>query len=250
MPQNLPPEATSLPNFSDRLPDLIQALRQSGRDLSDSKPTQTYIPYFEDIYTTAHSLKGVIGILPCPEPMANFILALNKTLLLTLSGSSICRKNKEAGEIFQRIADALDRDQPAETSDIGILTSSLEALNSLFSEDQDHEARLAGIPPHLFYVSEFVSKKAREITLLNLNFCVVEDEARLDEIPLWRTQLQEALVSKEFGRGLVVNFLPFLSPEGSRTLKLWTWVAAASYSRASLKQRIKEVMPKATITKL
>ena len=99
-------------------------------------------------------------------------------------------------------------------------------------------------------MSEFGSKKAREISLLKLNFCGVEDETRLDEIPLWRTQLQEALNSREFGRGLVVNFLPFLSPEGSRTLKVWAWVAAASYSRASLKQRVKEVMPKATITKL
>ena len=108
---------------------------------------------------------------------------------------------------------------------------------------------MESIPSHHSYVNEFVSKKAREIQLLNMNHCVVEDEALLDDIPLWRANLNEALNSPEFGRGILVNFLPLLSPEGSRTLKLWAWVAASSLSRASLKQRIKEVMPKTQITK-
>lgn len=251
MPQNPNhPEAPGnpeLPNFRDRLPDLTQALRQAGRDLCESKPNQSYIPYFEDVYAAAHSLKGVIGILDCPKGMADFILGFNQTLLKGLSGPSICRKTKEAGEIFLKIADVLDRDEIANESQLEPWNPQLAAL---YSDDLDHEARLREVPPHLFYVSEFVSKKAREISLLKLNFCVVEDETRLDEIPLWRTQLQEALMFREFGRGMVVNFLPFLNPEGSRTLKVWAWVAAASHSRASLKQRIKEVMPKATLTKL
>jgi len=254
MPQNpaIPeaPAKPELPNFSDRLPDLTQALRQAGRDLVEAKPSQSYIPYFEDVYTIAHSLKGVTGILNCPQPMTDFIVALNQELLKCLSGSSLCRKNKEAGEAFLALAEALDRDQPAETADPALLANWLPKLTALYCEDIGHEARLQEIPPHLFYVNEFVTKKAREISLLHLNYTVVEDEIRLDEIPLWRTQLSEALLSPEFGRGIVVNFLPFLSSEGSRTLKLWAWVAAASYSRAALKQRIKEIMPKATLTKL
>ncbi len=244
------PGSPKLPNFSDRIPDLTQALRQAGRDLTEAKPNQSYIPYFEDAYSAAHSLKGVIGILECPKEMAEFVLSLNVLLLKTLSGASICRQNKDSGEVLLKMADTLDREDAAQTSDIAELTSGLAKLSSLFREDLEHEARLKEVPPHLFYVSEFVSKKAREISLLKLNYCVVEDETRLDEIPLWRTQLHEALNSREFGRGMVVNFLPFLSPEGSRTLKVWAWVAAASHSRASLKQRIKEVMPKATLTKL
>lgn len=240
------PGGPELPNFSDRLPDLTMALRQAGRDLAASKPNQSYIPYFEDIYAVAHGLKGVLTILNCPEAMARFVIELNELLLRTLSGPSICRKTKEAGEAFLALADLLDR----ESLDGAELQAWLPRFEGLLTEDAAHEERMAGIPPHLFYVNEFVSKKAREISLLGLNHTVVEDEVLLDSIPLWRTQLQEALIYPEFGRGLVVNFLPFLNSQGSRSLKLWAWVAAASHSRAALKQRIKEVMPKATLTKL
>lgn len=244
------PGSPELPNFSDRLPDLTQVLRQVGRDLAEAKANQSYIPYFEDIYTVSHSLKGVTRILACPKPMEDFIVELNVTLVRALSGTAICRRLADCGKLFREMAELLDRDRPAETADMGALNAQLETLRGLYTEDLAHEARLAQIPAHLFYVNDFVSKKAREIDLLKMNHCVVEDEARLDDIPLWRTQLNEALVSPEFGRGMVVNFLPFLSPEGSRSLKLWAWVAAASYTRANLKQRIKETMRKATLTKL
>lgn len=254
MPQNpAPPELPAgpdLPNFGDRLPDLTMVLRQAGRDLVDSKPSQTYLPFFEDVYTVAHSLKGVILILNCPEAMANFVLALNESLLKTLSGSEICRRNKEAGELFLSLAETLDKEGPAEGIDPAKLQAWLPQFESLLQTDANHEERMLEIPPHLFYVNDFVSKRAREISLLGLNHTVVEDEILLDGIPLWRTQLQEALISPDFGRGLVVNFLPFLSSQGSRSLKLWAWVAAASHSRAALKQRVKEIMPKATLTKL
>ena len=254
MPPNSPnpeiPDNPDLPNFSDRLPDLTQALRQAGRELAEAKPNQSYIPYFEDVYAVAHSLKGVTRILSCPKPMEDFIVEMNVGLVRALSGPSICRQLPETSAVFLAMANALDLERPAESADIPLLRSKLDELFTLYTQDMEHEARLADVPPHLFYVSDFVSKKAREITLLGMNHCVVEAEARLDDIPLWRTQLNEALVSPEFGRGIVVNFLPFLSPEGSRSLKLWAWVAAASYSRAGLKQRIKELMPKASITKL
>ncbi|HEY8280448.1 MAG TPA: hypothetical protein VIH99_12540 [Bdellovibrionota bacterium] len=239
-----------LPNFNDRLPDLTTVLRQAGRDLAQSKPAQSYIPYFEDIFAVAHTLKGVTKLLQCPAPMEKFVVELCDALSNALVGTKVSRKNKETGEAFVAMAEAMDCDQPADTAKISVLMENLQKVVSLFTDDQGHEERLKDTPSHLFYVNEFVSKKAREITLLKLNHCVVEDESLLDDIPLWRTQLNEALLSPEFGRGLVVNFLPFLSPEGSRVLKIWVWIAAASHSRASLKQRIKDTMPKATITKL
>jgi hypothetical protein len=244
------PVNPGLPNFSDRLPDLTQALRQAGRELSEAKATQSYIPYFEDVYAVAHSLKGVTRILSCPKPMEDLIIDLNVRLVHALSGTAVCRNLTETGKVFESMANALDIDRPAEEADLGLLSGEINKLAALYSEDVGHEARLADVPAHLFYVNDFVSKKAREITLLNLNHCVAEAEARLDDIPLWRTQLNEALVCPEFGRGMVVNFLPFLSSEGSRTLRLWAWVAAASHSRASLKQRVKDLLPKVTITKL
>jgi hypothetical protein len=182
--------------------------------------------------------------------MEDLIVELNVQLVRALSGTSICRQLTATGTTLLAMAQALDIDRPAEEADLGLLHKQIEQLTALYEEDVSHEARLADVPAHLFYVNDFVSKKAREITLLNLNHCVAEAEARLDDIPLWRTQLNEALVSPEFGRGIVVNFLPFLSSEGSRSLKLWAWVAAASHSRASLKQRVKDLLPKVTITKL
>lgn len=250
--QTKPPESSGvpdLPRFADRLPDLLDALRQGAASLQASPPKQSYIPFFEDMYAVAHSLKGVLQILACPPEVALAITALSETLVAALAGDQICRKNKEAGSRLAEFAGLLDQ------ADLGSLKAEalvkpLDALKALYERDIPHEERLKEIPSHLFYVNEFVSKKARETNLLGLNHCVVEDEILLDEIPLWRTQLVESLTSAEFGRGLVVNFLPFLSPEGSRKLKVWAWVAAATHSRAALKQRVKEVMPKVAITKL
>lgn len=241
--------APELPKFSDRIPDLVQVLRHSGGELERSKANQTYIPFWEDIYSVAHSLKGVLDILNCPNHLRGPIQSLNETLLMGLSGPKVCRKVREAGFLLQSLADLLDNEDISKI-DTAKLQEWNPLLRDLYQEDLGHEQRIKEIPPHLFYINEFVSKKSREITLLNMNHCVVEDEILLDEIPLWRTQLAEALFSNEFGRGLIVNFLPFISPEGSRHLKVWAWVAAASHSRAALKQRLKEVMPKVLLGKI
>jgi hypothetical protein len=253
MPQDSNPqellETLNLPHFSDRLPDLIQNLRQVGEDLSKASPHQSYLPYWEDLYASSHSLKGVLNILRAPAPISSFVNSLTEILHEGLTGEVTCRRNLESAEIFSQLSLLLENKKPEDQIE-DELHRPLKNLVSLFTLDLRHEDRLKDIPAHLFYVNEFVSKKAREITLLNLNNCAVEDEILLDEIPLWRTQLNEALQFPEFGRGIIVNFLPFLSPEGSRKLKVWAWVAAPSHSRAALKQRIKEVMPKVTIAKV
>lgn len=238
-----------LPRFSDRLPDLVHVLRQTGRDLESARATQSYLPYWEDAYTAVHSLKGVLKILNCPEELHAFVLSLNDFFWQGVAGDKICRNVTAAGEQLSALAQLLDQDATEKIS-IPNLQERLNTLTALYAADQAHPERRACVPAHLFHVNEFVTKKAREVQLLNLNQCVVEDEILLDEIPLWRTQLNEALLFQEFGRGLVVNFLPFLSPEGSRHIKVWAWAAAASHSRAALKQRIKEVMPKVALTKL
>lgn len=237
-----------LPKFSDRLPDLILALRQIGRDLLQANATQSYLPYWEDLYASVHSLKGVLKILSCPEPLAQFIIDLNDSLTLALQGKFICRRTREAGQAFMKLAEQLDTE--LEKIPHSNLNQWLSSFKELYTEDETHEERRKRVPLHLFHVSELVTKKARELDLLHLNHCVVEDEILLDEVALWRTQLNEALLSPEFGRGLVVNFLPFISPEGSRHLKVWAWVAAPTHSRAALKQRIKEIMPRVKLGKL
>lgn len=238
-----------LPKFADRLPDLQQALREAGAELQAAPKSQSYLPAWEDLYSAAHGLKGVLQLLSCPEGLAGFIVAFNEALVSGLSGPSVCRETQAAGAKFIQLAALLDEPEP-EKIPVQALHDWLGEFRQLYKLDVDHNERLKEIPPHLFYVNEFVSKKAREITLLHLNHCAVEDEILLDHIPLWRTQLRQALISEEFGRGILVNFLPFLSPEGSRRLKVWAWVAAASHSRASLKQRIKETMPNTHLSKV
>jgi hypothetical protein len=250
MPPDVPPElsaALDLPAFTDRLPDLVQALRGASRDLADCGPNQSFIPYWEDVYAIAHSLKGVMHILSCPPVLESFMVRFNAALVEGLSGPLVCRQLRAVSKEFAKLADALDADPlPNEA----FYDAWLASFRALYTPDVDHEERMREVPGHLFYVSDLVSKKAREISLLRLNHCVVEDLILLDEIPLWRTQLSEALLHPEFGRGLLVNFLPFISSEGSQNLKVWAWVAAATHSRASLKSRVKEVMPKVTLTKL
>ncbi|MFM9458640.1 hypothetical protein, partial [Streptomyces europaeiscabiei] len=84
-----------------------------GRDLSEARANQSYIPYFEDVYAVAHSLKGVTRILECPKAMEDFILDLNETFVRALSGPSLCRKLAEAGAVFLAMADLLDVDHAA-----------------------------------------------------------------------------------------------------------------------------------------
>ena len=249
---NLPPESSAapeLPSFFDRLPDLGLALRTAASGLEQAGPSQSYLPYWEDLYAAAHSLKGVLSLLACPPVLANFLLAFNEVLLAGLAGPLICRKPREAAAAFRTLGRLLDELQrrDAEREPLGTW---LTGFRQLYNIDLMHEERLQEVPAHLVYVSEFVSKKAREVTLLQLNYCVAEDEILLDEIPLWRTQLNEALTHPDFGRGLVVNFLPFISPAGSQKLKVWAWVAAATPTRAALKARIKEVLPRVQLTKL
>lgn len=240
-------EEPNLPKFQDRLPDLISCLRQCGGELAKANNKQSYIPYWEDVYAIAHNLKGVTRILPTPPEMVKFIERFTDILHSALAGDRVCRENKQSGTIFQKMASLLDSDGNIGFSSLQELCSELEKLLTV---DKNHEERLAEIPSHLFYVNEFVSKKSREIKILDLHSCVVEDEILLEEIPFWRTQLNEALIHQEFGRGILVNFLPFLSSEGSKNLKVWAWVAAASHSRASLKQRLKEIMPKVKLGKI
>ena len=97
-------------------------------------------------------------------------------------------------------------------------------------------------------VRHFAERGTRVLTRCGQRFWPGKEAIELALV--WRTQLTEALSSAEFGRGLVINFLPFLSPEGSRKLKVWAWVAASTHTRAALKMRIKEVMPKVAITKV
>lgn len=242
-------QAPKLPSLEDRLPDLAVAIRACARELSEARPTTSYIPFFEDLYAVVHGLKGVLGILAGSQEHRNFILRFVEVLQESLSGPMVLRKMKDAAKILEEIADRLDYPD-LRSQDRASLAEKLDALAACYERDIPHEERMKEVPEHLFYVNEFVSKKAREISLLHLNQCVVEDNILLDQIPFWRTQLQEALLFPEFGRGIVVNFLPFINSEGSRTLKVWAWVAASSHSRATLKQRIKDVMPKVNITKV
>jgi len=241
-------EELSLPNFRDRLPDLILSLKQSGNSLQSTSTRQSYLPYWEDLYMVAHTLKGLVRLLVCPPEMAKFILDLNELLHSALGGPFLCRNLKDCGKYFLSLSDLLEAEE--DKMDFQALEKTLGQIRSLLAQDIDHEERLASVPAHLFYVNDFVSKKAREIHLLQLHQCVIEDKILLEEIPFWRGQVNEALLFPEFGRGLVVNFLPFLSPEGSSKLNVWCWVAAASHSRASLKQRLKEVLPSVAIGKI
>lgn len=252
MPQSHPTGSSAgldLPSFSDRLPDLVQILRVTAENLESCKPNQSFIPYWEDVHSVAHSLKGVLEILACPPVLAAFIRGFNDALAEGLSGPSICRRLPEVAPLLNNLSRALDEEEK-QNPDEAYFRDWLQKFRALYQADLPHEERMKEVPAHLFYVNDQVSKKAREISLLKLNHAVAEDLILLDEIPLWRTQLNEALLSPEFGRGLVVNFLPFISSEGSRKLKVWAWVAAATHSRAALKQRIKEVMPKVQLGKL
>jgi len=242
-----PPDTFNLPAFTDRLPDLVQALRTASRELKTAGLNQSYLPYWEDVYAVAHSLKGVLTILRCPPDLADFIVRFTASLSEGLAGASVCRELKRASLSFAVLAEALDG---ATLPEPDFYADWLATFTKLYALDIEHEARMSEVPSHLVYVSEQVSKKAREISLLKLNQCVVEDIILLDEIPLWRTRLNEALLHPDLGRGLLVNFLPFISSEGSQKLNVWAWVAAATHSRAALKARVKEVMPEVSLKQL
>ncbi|RZA08645.1 MAG: hypothetical protein EOP11_04285, partial [Proteobacteria bacterium] len=179
MPANLPPELSAgldLPAFTDRLPDLGQVLRTASRDIAAAGLNQSYIPYWEDVYQVAHSLKGVMYILSCPPELEAFMMELNAALLAGLAGPLVCRDLKAAGKAFGALSEGLDQ---SPLPGAAFYAQWIAGFHGLYSEDVDHDARMNEVPAHLFYVNEQVSKKAREISLLGLNHCVVEDQILL-----------------------------------------------------------------------
>lgn len=239
-------DLAKLPHFRDRLPDLLETLQSIGNRIQALPNTQSYIPYWEDLYTNLHGLKGVTQILPCEPELASFIVELCESVLCAYGGNKILRDYKKTGALLLRTKDCL-----AKANFSGETAQNLvQELQQLFTDDLPHREREKLMPAHLFYVNDFVSKKFRETQLLNINHCVIEDEIFLNEIPEWRKKLDAFLDHEEYGRGFIINFLPFIQSEGSRKVKIWAWIALATPTRATLKQRIKESIPQVTITKI
>jgi len=239
-------DPVNLPHFRDRLPDLFEALHTTAHQLKKISKHHSYLPYWEDLYSVLHSLKGVTQILPCEPELVETILALNNCMMKAYSGPFLIREHEKVSGILLQLKNSFSQ-IPLATNTI---KTELEQLQKTFILDIDHKSRTAKMPPALFYINEFVSKKFRETELLHLNHCVIEDEILLQEIPNWRKKLEQFLDHPEFGRGFIINFLPFISSEGSRKVKVWTWIALATPTRAALKQQVKEHIPSVHISKL
>lgn len=238
--------SAELPRFEDRVPDLVQVLRNVGSELESLKPHNSYLPAWEDLHAALHSMKGIVNILATPLGMGDFITRFTHLAGEALTGTFVIRRGSEVAQILRKVADLLE----AHRFSLAELGQTIDQLPGLMERDIPHEERLSDIPEDLYYVSDLVSKKAREIALLGWNHCLVEDQILLEQIPFWKTQLLQALEIETRGRGFIVNFLPFIGPEGGRELKVWSWVGAPTDSRAALKQRIKEVMTKVQITSI
>ncbi len=239
---------SNLPKFEDRVPDLVQALKTCGYALSPLKPPNSYLPFWEELYQAVHTMKGIVNILKASAEMRAFLVSLHETILAATTGTKVVRANAEIGAKLIELASHLEAN--FERPDYGFLEKKTLELAALYTEDLPHHERITVVPGDLYYVNEFVSKKVREIQALEWNHCLVEDDILLEQIPFWRAQLQQSLTLPDGNRGFVVNFLPFISSEGSKMLKIWAWVAAPTDSRAALKQRIKDEMPKVKITTL
>ncbi|NUM89628.1 MAG: hypothetical protein HUU37_10520, partial [Bdellovibrionales bacterium] len=222
--------------------------RHVAQELAALGPHNSYLPAWEDLHAGLHSLKGIVNILATPPGMGDFIVRFTHLTGEALAGSSVIRRGKEMADALLPIAQLLE--QGNGSWNLAELSRSLDKIPPLMEPDIPHERRLEDIPADLYYVSELVSKKAREIALLRWNHCIVEDQILLDQVPFWKTQLLESLEIENRGRGFVVNFLPFIGPEGGRELKVWAWVGAPTDTRAALKQRVKAVMPKVQITSI
>ena len=239
---------SNLPSFEDRLPDLVLVIQNSARKLETVTPPGSYLPTWEDLYQSVHSMKGVVGILKAPEPLRLFILNFHEAIAAATVGQKVVRDTAATAKCLAEIANHLN--QKISALDVKFLDKKVREIESLYVDDLPHEKRTESIPGDLYYVSEIVSKRVREMLHFGWSHCIVEDEILLEHIPFWRAQLQESLVLPDGNMGLLINFLPFISSEGSRTLKVWAWVAAPTDSRAALKQKVKDEMPKVKITSL
>ncbi|MCO5142128.1 MAG: hypothetical protein M9962_03455 [Oligoflexia bacterium] len=241
------PLDASLPSFFDRIPEFSNCIKSVHNQIYvDSK--QSFIPYWEEVYQKAHSLKGVLKILNCPEALAESFVRLTDTFANAVSGPFICRNLEEAKKHIEDLGKIFD--QESKFISAKSLTDWITKFESMHEKDIDHNERMKNISLGLFYINPFVSKKIREVELLHLHHCVAEEEILLSDLPTWRAQLENSIHEEGKGRGLIVNLLPLISPEGSRTIKVWAWVAANTESRAQLKQHVKEHLPKCQVGSL
>ncbi|PMV51538.1 hypothetical protein, partial [Pseudomonas sp. FW305-3-2-15-C-LB3] len=90
-----------------------------------------------------------------------------------LQGPNIIRDKIRASQILAGVTEILEHPQ-LKTQEGASVMQLLDQLQGIMITDLDHAERIAGMPPYVFYVNDLVSKKAREVSLLKFNDCVVE----------------------------------------------------------------------------
>ncbi len=239
-------DPANLPELRDRIPDLTDALEQCAKALQKLPKNKSYLPAWEDLYMVTHALKGVSKLLPAEQSLITAVIELSDTVALALQGNSLVRDHAKTAEILLQIKELLEKEKISVENSQSVLQN----LRASYIDDLTHQERLKEMPTNLFYVNEIVTKKYRETVLKNIFHCVLEDEILLQEIPSWRMELDQFLNHKDFGRGFVINFLPFINSEGSSKIKIWAWIALGTTTRAELKQRVKESLPNVSIAKV
>jgi hypothetical protein len=76
----------------------------------------------------------------------------------------------------------------------------------------------------------------------------LSDNITLAEIPEWQERLITALARPDGGRGLEIHFLPFIHPDGSAKIRVWSWCAKSPDDKKFLSV-LKKAFPKAEIEK-
>lgn len=229
----------ALPSYNERLPKLLELIKETARRMKNLPDIATYLPNWEPLYDYVHSFKGLTKIIGCTEKEKDNIFAIAGTLGEIAVGPYAVRNGPKVAEVLLQLHDLLRDDQEIE--------SCLKELISRCEKEFDHTERLKRIPMPVDNLSDYSSKRAYEVERFQLSNRIYQELIDLENFPQWHHKLENSVRGEDKDRrGLLIACLPFFEPgTDNKRVKAWAWVAPGRPDDESVFQRVAAALPNA-----
>lgn len=202
-----------LPSLRERLPELTEQILSSLKYLEvESRPQ---MPAWDAIYQKAHTLKGLINILPCDQELADSLEGFTEFFSELCRGKYDPNNPRELRTTLNCIVEALQRGE------------SIAALvQELLLNQKTRVAFVGSLPFSLPFPDPRVSRRWEEAQDLGYVCFFLEEEIPLAQVVEWRKKLMQLLADKTEGHAFIIHSLPFVFSEGTRLIRIWAACAS------------------------
>lgn len=232
--------SSALPSYQDRLPKLLDLILETARRMRNLPEVASYLPNWEPLYESVHSLKGLVKIIECSEFEKDSIIALSDSCGKIAVGNLAVRNGPIIAKDLLLIHDQLKNNLNIEL-----------ALNELCKHcnvEWEHSERMQQIRAPRNDLSDFSSKRAYELEKFKFRSKTYAETIDLTDFPNWHKKLSNAVRGDDKDRrGLLVACTPnFIAATNNRNqIEAWAWVAPGRPDDSSVFQRVEIALPNA-----